>query len=98
MTARPGRSVRACERRAHNWVVSALMFSIMVSVVLTVLLNAALRLFPGAARRAHDGLERLAERSTRDGRRSRVIVPWKAIFVASLVFTVVLNLVLFVVK
>jgi hypothetical protein len=76
-----------------------LAFSIVASVVLTVLLNVGLRLFPSAGR----GLSQwLAERAApgpgpSDGepeRRVRVIAPWRAMLVASLVLTVVLNLVL----
>lgn len=74
--------------------------SIAVSVVLTVLLNLVLRAFPGAAR----GLaRRLADLSSspagrgRDGRRVRVFVPWRATILASLVLTLVLNVLLWIV-
>jgi hypothetical protein len=76
-----------------------LIASIVVSVVLTVLVNLALRA-PGARRRVADQVQQMVERSERsepDGRRSgsgvRVIFPWKAMLIASLVLTVLLNLV-----
>jgi hypothetical protein len=79
---------------------SALAFSIVASVVLTIVLNVALRLFPGAGQRASEAIARLTERSTRDTaseedqRRVRVIVPWKAMLLASLALTLLLNLLL----
>jgi hypothetical protein len=72
--------------------------SIVVSVVLTIVLNVALRVFPDAADRLREHLFRLAERSGEDlgdsDRRSgvRVIVPWKAMLVGSLVLTLAINL------
>jgi hypothetical protein len=73
-----------------------LAVSLVASVVLTVLLNVALRLFPSSGR----SLSRWAsERSASapgsgDDRRVRVIAPWRAMLVASLVLTVLLNVVL----
>jgi hypothetical protein len=71
-----------------------LAVSLVASVVLTVLLNVALRLFPSSGR----SLSRLAsERSAPepgDDRRVRVIAPWRAMLVASVVLTVLLNAVL----
>ena len=76
-----------------------LAFSIVASVVLTVLLNVALRLWPGAADR---GAERFTNWMGRQGAddpglrpgRTRVIVPWKGMLIASVVLTVLLNLML----
>jgi hypothetical protein len=64
-------------------------------VVLTVLVNLALRLFPGAGDRLQDGLRRLAEQGSPSeeptGPRVRVVFPWKLMLVGSLILTVVLN-------
>jgi hypothetical protein len=65
---------------------SWLAFSIIASVVLTVALNVALRLFPGAGRRLHD---RAAAEASRSG--GRVVVPWKTMLIASLVLTIAIN-------
>ncbi len=77
---------------------SWLAVSLALSVVLTVLLNVALRAFPGAGRRFAEGLTRLTpptpgEPGTGD-RRTRVWVPWKAMILASVILTVVVNVVL----
>lgn len=78
-----------------NW----LVLSIVASVVLTVVLNLAIRLFPGTAdrgaRRVDEWAERqAADRPAADGGRTQVIVPWKAMLIGSLVLTVALNLLL----
>ena len=82
-----------------------LLFSVVASVVLTVVLNIALRVFPGARR----GLEELfgrmanpvdtADRTNAADRSAnepgvRVIVPWKFMLVASLILTVAINVLL----
>jgi len=78
--------------------VSALWFSIVASVALTVVLNLVLFFCPGAARRLHHALARLAEHSAHQPsdesapRGLRVIFPWKAILIGSLVLTIVINL------
>jgi hypothetical protein len=78
-----------------------LVASIIVSLVLTIVANVVLWLFPGIGRRVGDSFERLAERQagTYDGqfderRRSRVHVffPWKAMLIGSIVLTIALNL------
>ena len=82
-----------------------LLYSIVASVVLTVVLNVGLRLFPGIGRSLQDLFNRMTERvdtpdrgDTRaeasDERRVRVIVPWKLMLVASLILTLLLNLLL----
>lgn len=75
-----------------NW----LVLSIVASVVLTVVLNLGIRLFPGAADRGARQLGDWAERQSvdRDPGASRVQVyaPWKAMLIVSLALTVVLNL------
>jgi hypothetical protein len=77
---------------------SWLALSIIASIVLTVVLNVALRLFPDGADRLRDYTDRLAERPDDDrwdGTRRggvRVIFPWKAMLIGSLLLTLVLNL------
>jgi len=75
-----------------------LVVSLVLSVVLTVVVNIVLWLFPGLGDRIARSFERLAARAPgearKDDRRVRVFVPWKAMIVASLVLTIVVNLVL----
>jgi hypothetical protein len=69
-----------------DWLVA----SIVVSVVLTVVLNVALRAFPGTG----EAIGRRLDDALSEDRRVRVWFPWKGMLVASLVLTVLLNLVL----
>jgi hypothetical protein len=73
-----------------------LVVSIVLSIVLTVVVNLVLWLFPGAGRRVADGFGRLAENADRgpdgSGSHVRVIVPWKAMLIGSIVLTIALNL------
>lgn len=69
------------------------MVSILLSVVLTVLLNVALRSFPGGGDRAARRLDELASRDPADGRRVRVWFPWRAMLLASVALTVVVTVV-----
>ena len=76
-----------------------LVVSIVLSIVLTVVVNLVLWLFPGAGRRMADGFGRLAENADRraaegGGSQVRVIVPWKAMLIGSIVLTVAINLLL----
>jgi hypothetical protein len=76
-----------------------LVVSIVLSIVFTVVVNLVLWLFPGAGRRAADGIGRLAENADRraaddGGPHVRVFVPWKAMLIVSIVLTVALNLLL----
>jgi hypothetical protein len=74
-----------------------LVVSLVLSVVLTVALNVGLRAFPGAGERMARRLGELAtQRDDRrgDGRRVRVDAPWRAMIVASIVLTLVLDLLL----
>ena len=71
-----------------------LALSIVASVVLTIVLNVALRLFPGASDRLEREVADLASptRSNRtDDSRVRVVVPWRAMLLVSLILTVVVN-------
>jgi hypothetical protein len=75
-----------------------LAVSLFLSVVLTVLLNVGLRMFPGLGQRFARWMAELVRPDLDDGRnngrRVRVIVPWKAMIVASLVLTLALNVLL----
>ena len=75
-----------------------LVISIALSVVLTVLLNVGLRIFPGAGRRVAREVNKLTFPTTDDTRESdrrvRVWVPWKAMILGSVVLTIVVNLML----
>lgn len=82
---------------------SWLVTSIGLSVVLTVLLNAGLRLFRGNGRRNTPAATEPrwsapewsgAHESRTSDRQVRVWAPWKAMIVGSLVLTILLNLVL----
>jgi hypothetical protein len=88
-----------------NW----LVVSIVLSIVLTVAVNVFFWLFPGAGRGIGDSIERLAENVDRrdadrratqrgDHARVRVIVPWKAMLIGSLVLTVAINLFLLIAR
>ena len=75
---------------------SWLLFSIIASVVLTVVLNVGLRLFPGIGQSAERRFLEQAER-TAQGQRTgksgvRVIFPWKTMLIVSLLGTLALNL------
>ena len=70
-----------------------LVASLVLSVVVTVLVNLALWLFPGLRERTARAAEGFAKPAGGD-RRTRVIVPWKAMLVASLLLTVFVNLLL----
>ena len=77
-----------------------LVVSIVLSIVLTIVVNAFLWLFPGAGKGLSDAVARRADDADRkatqggDGSRVRVIVPWKAMLIGSLVLTIALNVLL----
>ena len=75
-----------------------LVVSVVLSGVLTMLLNVGLRAFPHAGHRVARSLARLASPDIADARgqdrRVRVFVPWKAMILASVVLTILVNLVL----
>jgi hypothetical protein len=75
-----------------------LVVSLVLSVALTVLLNVAIRVWPGAANRGAEGITawakgRGAAADPGEPGRVRVIIPWKAMVIASIAATVLLNLV-----
>jgi hypothetical protein len=74
-----------------------LALSIVLSVVLTVVLNLAIRLWPDASDRAARQLDDWADRQNAtefgDGpNKVRVVIPWKAMLLASLALTILVNL------
>ena len=90
MTRRCSHSPPVRESGMVQW----LVVSIVLSVVLTVLLNVGLRLFPGAGDRI---ARRASERTHFDGASrsdARVFAPWKAMVVASLVLTLIINIII----
>jgi hypothetical protein len=70
----------------------------MLSVILTVVLNVGLRMFPQAGDRAARKIAEMAaprdDDPTRRQDRVRVYAPWKAMLIGSLVLTILLNVVL----
>ena len=84
------------ERDSVQW----LVISVVLSVVLTVLLNVGLRAFPNAGQRVARTLVDLTSPSADDvrgsERRVRVFVPWKTMIIASVVLTILINLVLWI--
>jgi hypothetical protein len=76
-----------------------LVVSILLSVVLTVLVNVGLHLFPGAGRRIASRLAQLTtvDDAGRHRHQTRVFVPWRAMIIGSLLLTIVINLVLWII-
>jgi hypothetical protein len=84
---------------AQDGDVSWLAVSLVASVVLTIVVNVVLWLFPHGARRLHESLGRLAnerpaDRDEDQPSRMRVIFPWRLMIIGSLVLTVVANVLL----
>ena len=80
-----------------------ILYSIIGSVVLTVVLNILPLLFPNAADKLQRKIEENARRSIEqhqndDLPRVKVFFPWKAMLIASVVLTVVLNLIGFLAR
>ena len=78
-----------------------LVISVGLSLILTVLLNVALRAFPGAGHRIARSRTTFTSPSADDlerttGGPARVFVPWKAMILASLILTVVVNVLLWI--
>jgi len=72
--------------------------SIVLSVLLTIILNAGLRIFPGAGRRVAQRMTQPPLAGAGENRPSnhRLWTPWKAMITVSLILTIVLNLVLWI--
>ena len=77
-----------------------LLISVGLSVFLTVLLNVGLRAFPHARQRLAQSLAKLTSPTAGDPRtndgRVRVFIPWKAMILASVILTIVVNVVLWI--
>jgi hypothetical protein len=77
-----------------------LLVSLVASVVLTIVLNVALRVFRGSgdcAPRRFESWAGAGEQRRPDGGRDRrvaVFFPWKTALIASLVLTILLNVVI----
>jgi hypothetical protein len=88
----------------HDGVVRGyLVLSLVASIVLTVLVNVVLWIVPGVGERVGEALKRFAERMkppTEESNRSavRVVFPWRVMLVASLMVTVLLNLLVWVTR
>ena len=76
--------------------------SIALSVLLTVVLNVGLRLFPDAGRRIARGMTQAsfptADEARPSNQRVRLWTPWKAMILGSLILTIVVNLVLWIAR
>jgi hypothetical protein len=77
-----------------------ILYSIIGSVVLTVVLNVLPLLFPNAADKMQPKMEENARRSIEqhqndDLPKVKVFFPWKAMLIASVVLTLIVNLVSF---
>jgi hypothetical protein len=75
-----------------------IIYSIVGSIILTVVLNILPLLFPNAATKVQKKIEENARHAIEqheDSNRPRVKVffPWKAIFIGSIVLTVLINLI-----
>ena len=78
-----------------------ILYSIIGSVVLTVVLNILPLLFPNAADKMQRKIEENARRSIEqhqndDLPKVKVFFPWKAMLTASVVLTVIVNLISFI--
>jgi glycerol uptake facilitator-like aquaporin len=76
-----------------------LVVSLALSVVLTVILNVGLRAFPDVGRHIARRLAQLTSPSSSDDadgrdRRVQVYVPWRGMILASLILTLLVNLLL----
>jgi len=82
------------ERSDVQW----LAISLVLSIALTVALNLVVRLFPRATERTASYVAARARRhggaEPRDQNSMRLVVPWKAMLIASLLLTLALNVAL----
>jgi hypothetical protein len=72
-----------------SWIV----MSLLLSVVLTVVLNLAVRAFPSGPRRIGERMDRWAASQPDNGRRVQVFFPWKAMLIGSIALTVLVNVI-----
>ena len=75
-----------------------LVASVVLSVLLTVVLNVGARLFPDAGRRIARRIDQSTWGRDPSDPRIRVWAPWKAVLLASVLLTIVLNLVLWIAR
>ena len=78
-----------------------LLLSLVASIVLTILINVLPMLFPKSSEKVERSVhkkisESIARREEGNQPRVRVFFPWKAMLIASLVLTVVVNVVGFI--
>ena len=78
-----------------------ILYSIIGSVVLTVVLNILPLLFPNAADKMQRKIEENARRSIEqhqndDLPKVKVFFPWKAMLIASVVLTIIVNLISYI--
>lgn len=74
-----------------------ILYSVFASIVLTVLLNVLLLLFPNAAARLQKKIRENARRAIgqhKDNQQPRIKVffPWKAMLIGSIILTILVNL------
>ena len=73
-----------------------LLVSLAASVILTVLLNVLLRVFPGTSRRVADHVEEMFEQEqppeAEHGPRVHVWFPWRTMLLVSIGLTLLVNL------
>jgi len=76
--------------------------SIVLSLLLTIVLNVGLRLFPDAGSRVARGMTQPRLPSSGEkrpgGDRVRLWTPWKAMILGSVILTIALNLVLWIAR
>ena len=75
-----------------------ILYSLIASVILTLVVNLLLWIFPNAATWFYRKLEEFAKQATQEQQdestpRIRVYFPWKAMIIISIVLTVLLNLI-----
>lgn len=75
-----------------------ILYSIIGSVVLTVLLNVLPMLFPRSSRKIEEKIHKrmedaMAEQDADNTPRVKVFFPWKVMLIASVVLTIVMNVV-----
>jgi len=72
--------------------------SVVLSLLLTIVLNVGLRLFPDAGRRVARAMSQPSLPSAGESRpsnhRVRIWAPWKAMILGSVILTIVVNLLL----
>jgi len=69
-----------------------LLYSLIASVILTLVLNIVPRLFPGLGKKAEQRFLEQMEDHVSGKPRVRVFFPWKWMIAASVLLTVLLNL------